>query len=231
MLLADPVTSNLATLWPSSFETSLCSQWKGTNRGDEHTSIDSVSEYLPGCRLQQTESQHEGCFHMYIQWVRPPSPWAHPMFLVSPHPSLFVLLPCFSTLFQGLPNGVLVCLLLYTVVDILQNADKYVADRRSCCPCGTPFLFQIALQIPHHAYHNSVIILSLSWIMTYLQCYQRLLGVSTLLSFRTNFTLTVSVNMSWTSLASSFLFCNNRGIDIWWWSWSPSPFFRCYLCV
>ena len=54
MLLADPVTSNSATLRPSSFEMSLCLQRKGINRGDEHTSIDSVSEYLPGHRLQQT---------------------------------------------------------------------------------------------------------------------------------------------------------------------------------
>ena len=228
MLLADPVTSNSAALQPSSFETSLCSQWKGTNKGDEHTSVDSVSEYLPGRRLQQTESLHEGCFHAYIQWVRLAFPWTHPMFLVSPHPSPFVLLPCFSTLFEGLPNDVLVCLLLYTIVNILQNADEYVAGRRSCCPCGTPFSFQIALQIPHCSYHNSVIIPSLSWIMTYLHTlYQHLLGVSTLLSFRTNFTLTVSVKMSRMSLASSFLFCNNEGIDIWWWSWSPSPFFRC----
>ena len=50
--------------------------------------------------------------------------------------------------------------------------------------------------------------------MTYLHMlHQCPLGVSTLLSFKTNFTLTMSVKMSQTSPASSFLFCNKMGIE------------------
>ena len=192
----------------------FCLQQKGTNEGDKHTRVDSVSEYLPGRQLQQTESPHEGCFCVYIQWVLA-SQQTHLMFLVSPHPSPFILLPSPSKLFEGLPNGVLVCLLLCTIVDIPHNADEYVADRRSCCQCGTPFAFHTASQSLCHSYLNLVIILILSWIMTYLHMlHQCPLCISTLLSFRINFTLIVSVKMSQMSLARSFLVCITEGIDI-----------------
>ena len=62
-------------------------------------------------------------------------------------------------------------------------------------------------------------------IFTYLHTrHQRPIGVSTLLSFEMNLTVTLSVKISLRSLAWSFCVRTVEGMVARWWFWSPSPF-------